>query len=784
MDRLPRIAIAGNPNSGKTSIFNCLTGLSQTVGNYAGVTVELKEGRAEHGGSAFRVVDLPGTYSLAAFSRDELVARDYVVEERPDAVLNVVDATNLERNLYITVQLMEMRAPLVIALNMADLAEEQGIRIDAVRLGRLLGARVVPTVGSRGRGLDEALAACAELLADMEAPALRFSGRGHSGGKERAAVLPADRISGPLPGSAMEDEAENHALRPSASGHDSVPPPRETKSRETHERPALVTYGHMVEGEVARLALLVGAEERLAERYAPRWVAAKLIEGDAAVAGHVRELAPDAAGVLEVAAADSGRRIAAHFGADAATIIAERRYGFAAGAIRECVRFPAAAGRSLTERIDAVACSRWAGPVILAAVVYAMFFAVFKIGEEWGWLFGRSPKGWADALFAWMASAAAPLASRWPLFGSLLVDGVIGGVGGVVSFVPLIFLLFLFVAVLEDSGYIARVAFMTDRPFRFFGLQGKSALAMIVSGGLGGGGCAVPGVLAARTLREEKDRLVTMLTVPFMNCGAKLPVFLMLVGAFFPGARARMLLLLWALSWLFALGAAWMLRRFVVRGEQTPFVMELPPYHRPTLRGALAHAWERTWTFLKKAGTILLAVNVLLWALMSFPRSAPEAPAASSGVDASSGATPGGARRSAELAASFAGRLGRLLEPISRLAGFGWRENISLIGGLAAKEVIVGTMGTAYSLGEADHENVESLSARLARDRGWNPLRALAMMIFVLVYSPCVATLAALKRETGSWRWPAFATLYTTALAFVLAVAVFQLGRLAGWGLS
>ncbi len=724
MDRLPRIAIAGNPNSGKTSIFNCLTGLSQTVGNYAGVTVELKEGRAEHGGSAFRVVDLPGTYSLAAFSRDELVARDYVVEERPDAVLDVVDATNLERNLYLTVQLMEMRAPLVIALNMADLAEEQGIRIDAARLGRLLGARVVPTVGSRGRGLDEALAACAELLAERERDTEKPSG------------------------------------------------------------PALVTYGHMVEGEVARLALLAGAEERLAARYAPRWVAVKLIEGDAAVARRVRELAPDSAAVLEAAAADSGRRIAAHFGADAATIIAERRYGFAAGAIRECVRFPAAARRSLTERIDAVACSRWAGPVILAAVVYAMFFAVFKIGEEWGWLFGRSPKGWADALFAWMASAAAPLAARWPLLGSLVVDGVIGGVGGVVSFVPLIFLLFLFVAVLEDSGYIARVAFMTDRPFRFFGLQGKSALAMIVSGGLGGGGCAVPGVLAARTLREEKDRLVTMLTVPFMNCGAKLPVFLMLVGAFFPGARARMLLLLWALSWLFALGAAWMLRRFVVRGEQTPFVMELPPYHRPTLRGALAHAWERTWTFLKKAGTILLAVNVLLWALMSFPRSAPEAPAASSGVDASSGATPGGARRSAELAASFAGRLGRLLEPISRLAGFGWRENISLIGGLAAKEVIVGTMGTAYSLGEADHENVESLSARLARDRGWNPLRALAMMIFVLVYSPCVATLAALKRETGSWRWPAFATLYTTALAFVLAVAVFQLGRLAGWGLS
>jgi len=725
LGKLPRIAIAGNPNSGKTSIFNRLTGLSQTVGNYAGVTVEIKEGRAERAGRAFRVIDLPGTYSLAAFSQDELIARDYVVEERPDVVLDVVDATNLERNLYLTVQLMEMRAPLVIALNMADLAEEQGVRIDATRLGRLLGARVVPTVGSQGRGLDEALEACAELLTG---------------------------------------QADNPEKRPG---------------------PAPVTYGHMVEGEVARLALLAGSEERLAARYEPRWVAAKLIEGDAAVAARVRELAPEAAGVLEAEAADSARRIVAHFGADAATIVAERRYGFAAGAIRECVRFPSGVRRSLTERIDAVACSRWAGPVILAAVVYAMFFAVFKLGDEWGWLFGRSPKGWADALFAWLASAAAPLAQGWPLLGSLLVDGVIGGVGGVVSFVPLIFLLFLFVAVLEDSGYIARVAFMTDRPFRVFGLQGKSVLAMIVSGGLGGGGCAVPGVLAARTLREEKDRLVTMLTVPFMNCGAKLPVFLMLVGAFFPDARARMLLLLWGLSWLFALGAAWALRRFVIRGEQTPFVMELPPYHRPTLRGALTHAWERTWTFLKKAGTILLAVNVVLWALMSFPRGAPERSALPSpAADASSGATRSGDRRSAELGNSLAGRLGRLLEPAGRLAGFGWRENIALIGGLAAKEVIVGTMGTAYSLGEADHENPASLSQRLTADPGWNRLRALAMMIFVLVYSPCVATLAALRRETGSWKWPAFATLYTTALAFVLAVAVYQGGLLLGWGLS
>ena len=715
----PRVAIAGNPNAGKTSIFNSLTGTLGAVANYPGVTVELRSATAELDGRRFEIVDLPGTYSLTAYSGEELVARNFVIEERPEVVLDVVDASNLERNLYLTVQLMEMRAPLVIALNMVDVARARGVEIDAHKLGQLLGVPVVPTVGNRGRGIDELMAAAAAV-------------------------------------------------------------------NDARPEPARVTYGHMVEGEVARLAFLAGADEKLTARYDPRWLAVKLLEKDQDVARRVRELSENPE-VLESAADESARRIERHFDEDPATIIAERRYGFAAGAIKECIRLTGQARQNRTDQIDAAVCNRYLGPMVLAAVVYGLFLAVFKIADG-SWIFGNSMVGWTEALFEWLGSLAAPLEGSVPVLHSLLADGVIGGVGGVVGFVPLIFVMFFFVAALEDSGYIARVAFIMDRLLKAFGLQGKSILAMIVSGGLGGGGCAVPGVMATRTLREEKDRLVTILVVPLMNCGAKMPVYLMLVAAFFAKHQARMLFLLWALSWCFALGAAWVLRKFVVKGKQTPFVMELPPYHLPTLKGVLQHTWERTWMYLKKAGTILLAVNVVLWALMYFPRLDVQKTAE---FDARAAAASEGGernailaeRRSAELASSAAGRMGSLLEPVSKWAGFKWRENLALIGGFAAKEVVVGTLGTAYSMGQVDPGAAESLSMRLRADPSWNPLRAFTLMIFVMVYAPCVVTLVVMRRETGSWKWPAFATLYTTVLAFVVATLVYQVGGLVGWGL-
>jgi ferrous iron transport protein B len=382
--------------------------------------------------------------------------------------------------------------------------------------------------------------------------------------------------------------------------------------------------------------------------------------------------------------------------------------------------------------------------------------------------------GW---LFEQLSGLVAPLEGPAPMLHSLLNDGIIGGVGGVMEFVPLIFIMFLFISVLEDTGYIARVAFILDRVLQTFGMQGKSILALVVSGGLGAGGCAVPGVMATRTLREEKDRLVTMLVVPFMNCGAKMPVYAMLIAAFFAESRTSMMVLLWALSWVVALCSAWVLRRFVIKGEQTPFVMELPPYHMPVPRSVLMHTWERTWMYIRKAGTIILALSIMLWAAMYFPRLPEPDPTTGAQVLSEDDAS------AQQLAGSFAGRLGRTLEPATRWAGFDWRTNIALVGGFAAKEVVVGTLGTVYSMGSStSDEEFETLSARLASDPGWNPLKAFALMIFVMLYAPCLVTVVMIRRESGSWKWALFATAYSTAVAFVLAAGVYQAGVLLGLG--
>ncbi len=797
-----RIAIAGNPNCGKSCLFNCLTGGTQEVGNFPGVTVEYAEGRADFNGEEVKVIDLPGTYSLTAYSRDELVARDYILKERPDIILNVVDANNLERNLYLTVQLFELGLPVVVALNMCDVAERRGMDIDVAALSRLFGAKVVKTVARNAEGLEELAAACQETRAK--------------------------------------------GLKPKPLGY----------SHELQEALA------PLEEEVERLPELLKGRPL-------RWVSLKLLEGDPDVKAELAHLGSKAQ-AAEKALEAAGRYLALHSGEDLSTAVAEARYGIAAGAARDCIRFSNVKRRRITDMIDRVVCNRFLGPVILVGVVYALFAFVFKLADEVAWLplFNGewvSPSGLFALFFEKLAEVVARLVSN-PTLLSLINDGIIGGVGGVLGFVPLIFFMFLFISALEDTGYIARVAFILDRALRSCGLQGKSILAMIVSGGLGGGGCAVPGVMSTRTLREERDRLVTILVAPMMNCGAKMPVYAVLIAAFFSHSRGPMMVLLWFLSWVFAMLSAFLLRRFVVKGEQTPFVMELPVYHVPTLRGVMMHTWTRTWLYIKKAGTIILAVSLLVWALMYFPRCdvsdleaahekaktefaesmrtlAPQlAVASAEDVDALVAAVAS-ARASWDkdrhrkmalkaddarglfahsvleaedaladhagkpsyeppkdvecylklrdkaaqvndevaqrrLLNSFAGKLGSLLTPISELAGFDWKLNIALIGGFAAKEVVVGTLGTAYSLGVVDPDNSQTLADRLASDPGWSPLKAFALMLFVMLYAPCVATLAVIRKETNSWGWALFSTGYTTALAFVVAALVYRIGMI------
>ena len=711
MSRPITIALAGNPNAGKTSVFNALTGARQHVGNYPGVTVEYKKGETQFRGRTVEVVDLPGTYSLTAYSPEELVARNYLIGQRPDVVVDVVDASNLERNLYLAVQLMELGVPLVICLNMVDVAKARGLKIDAAKLSELLGVPVVTTVARQGRGMEELLAAAVEL-------------------------------------------AESNP----------------------EWKPLNISYGSDVDQGVEELAaMLQGSQERHGLLSA-RWLAVKCLEGDREVIANVEQNPELAEKILPVC-----RRLASHvrhtMDDEPESVIADYRYGYIMGITRQVVTSEREMRMNLSDKLDKVLTHRLAGPLFLFAVLYAIYNFVFWASE--------GPVRWLEIAFGWLG-AAAEGALPPGVLRSLIVSGVIDGVGGVLGFAPLIAFMFFAIAIMEDSGYMARVAYIMDRLLRIFGLHGNSVMALIVGGGISGG-CAVPGVMATRTLKDPKARLATILAVPFMNCGAKLPVFSLLIAAFFAACQAEMLFILTLISWGLALLAAKLLRATVLRGEQAPFVMELPPYRAPTLKGLLIHTWERTWQYVKKAGTMILGVSILMWAGMSFPGlSAPQEAQWQQRIAAAPSQQARreqeAARASAQLAGTLAGRAGRALTVITDPLGFDWRTNVALVGGFAAKEVIVSTLGVAYSLGQVDPEESLGLSQRLAREKGWSPLAAFSLMIFVMIYAPCVATLVIIRRETGTWRWALFSLVYNTLIAYVLALAVFQGGRLLGLG--
>ncbi|MCF6176950.1 MAG: ferrous iron transport protein B [Victivallaceae bacterium] len=701
---MKKIAIAGNPNSGKTCLFNLLTGSMQRVGNYPGVTVELVSGEAKFGDEKVEIIDLPGTYSLNAYSQEEVVARNFIVDEKPDIIINVIDVSNLERNLYLTAQLIELEVPIILALNMVDVAEKKGLQIDIEQLSQVMGVKAVFTAANKRRGIDELKAVS---LAVLEQPT----------------------------------------------------------------KPHRLSYSHELQNVLPPLKKVIENHAEFCGHFPSRWVAVKLLEDDGVLLKKLNDnnnFAP-----INAALKIAKQQLRHHSNEESTTAVVEARYAFAGGVVRQTVKEPLISNRMLTDIIDRVVCQRFFGPLFLGLIVYLLFLFVFKCADDLTWIpvsfsFNEwvSPTGLCQLSF----DALGNLANQYitlPWLRSLVADGIIGGVGGVMSFVPLIFFMFLFLSVLEDSGYIARVAFILDRVLRIFGLQGKSILAMIVSGGFGAGGCAVPGVMATRTLRDEKDRLITILVAPFMNCGAKMPVYAMLIAAFFVNSRGLIMLVLWLLSWCFALGAAWVLRKTIFKGEQTPFVMELPVYHLPTLRGILTDTWNRTWMYIKKAATIILAINIIIWALMYYPRYEPTAEdVATKQVQAK------------QLQYSFAGRLGTALTPLSQFAGFDWRENIALVGGFAAKEVVLGTLGTAYAMENVDADNSQSLSERLAVDPDWDRLKAFVFLVFIMAYAPCFVTIAAIKKETGKWRWAIFSTVYSTTLAFVVAVLIYQVGLL------
>ena len=702
-DAVCRVAIAGNPNAGKTSVFNAITGARQRVGNYPGVTVERKTGRRLHHGVVLDVIDLPGTYSLTANSDEERIARDTLIDESPDVVVCVIDASNLERNLYLAVQLAELGVPLVVALNMIDVARSRGIDVDVAALERALGAPVVPTVGHRGEGIDALL----------------------------------DRI------------VERHAQ-----------PDRGDVGR-------TFSYGRAIDRALdAVTEALLSLDGAIAPERR-RWVAIKLVENDPGMRARFGR-----GGVL--AAVDRATdAIADATGTRAEVAIAQARYDAISGICRGAVRQPEHPRRTRTERIDAVVTHRVLGLPLFLALMYGVFQLTFAMGDplmdliEAG--FGRLGGG-VEAL--WPAGHA-------PLLRSLMVDAIIGGVGGVVVFLPNILLLFFAISLLEGSGYMARAAFIMDRLMQRIGLHGKSFIPMLI-----GFGCSVPAIMATRTLDNRRDRLVTMLVIPLVSCSARLPIYLLIIPAFFPPAwHAPMLFFIYIIGIVLAVVAARLLRRTVFRGETSLFLMELPPYRMPTLRRAVLDMWERGRIFLRKAGTMILGVTVVLWALTTFPRLSPDRagevirsdPALAARVAEAGGnpASDADLMATAQLEYSLAGRMGRAMEPVIGLMGFDWKIGTGLIGAFAAKEVFVAQMGTVYSIAGAD-ENSATLRDRLRR--AYSPLVAFCIMLYALISTPCLSTVAVMRRESNSWRWPLIQFWGLTAIAYVLTVVVYQVG--------
>ncbi len=733
------IALAGNPNAGKTTLFNNLTGSRQHVGNYPGVTVEKKEGPYQYNGHKFNIVDLPGTYSLTAYSLEEVVARDFLIQEQPGVVINIVDASNLERNLYLTLQFMELGMPVCIALNMIDMADNRGITIDHEKLSALLGVPVVPTIARSGKGKEELARAAVEIL---------------------------------------------------------------EKGREKSEK--RISYGVDIDTALDEMSEIIDAAQFLTHTYPTRWIALKYLENDEQILSIGKAADANIDEQLTAIADKVADHIKSTLNSYPEAVIADHRYGYIKSILkRDVISYGGDRNRLfISDKIDKVVVNRFAGPLIMLAVLFGLYHFTFTYSEL--------PVAWMEGLFGWMGGM---VEAHMPegLLKSLIISGVIDGVGGVLGFVPLIMFMFFGIAILEDSGYLARVAFMLDRVFRVFGLHGSSVMAFIVSGGIAGG-CAVPGVMATRTLKSRKERIATLLTVPFMNCGAKLPVFALLVAAFFAQREALMMFGITLAAWAGALLVAKFLRITVVKGAATPFVMELPPYRMPTFKGLAIHTWERTWQYIKKAGTVILGISILLWAMMTYPglpeerrqvfegeRQAllsglPDSVTQQLQESESAGILSNDAQEAqsklyriesaeaeAALRHSIAGRIGTGLEALSSWAGFDWRTNIALVGGFAAKEVIVATLGTAYSMGEVDPEESQPLSQKLVESPKWSPLVALSLIVFVMFYAPCFVSVVCIVREAGSWKWGAFSMAFNTVLAFLLATAVYQIGKLIGY---
>ncbi len=695
--RTINVALVGNPNCGKTSLFNFASGAHGHVGNYSGVTVDATEAHASFFGYEFNLTDLPGTYSLSCYSPEELYVREHLTEKMPDVVINVIDASNLERNLYLTTQLVDMNLRMVCALNMYDEFERRGDHVEIDTLSKLFGMPMVPTSFKNGTGVKELFRTVIQVY-----------------------------------------EGTHKA------------------SRHFH-----INYGHEIEDGIAHIQKYLKADEHITQHYSTRYLALKLLEHDSQVLDY---LGKHMAGEqrmqdfrdLTNARDKASARVKEETGDDSETAIMDAKYGFINGALTEAGYKTGTKEDTYktTHLIDGVLSHKYFGFPIFFLLLYVMFETTFSLGQY--------PMDWIEELVAWLGDKLTVTMPDGPLK-AMLVDGVIGGVGSVIVFLPQILILYFFISLMEDSGYMARAAFIMDKLMHKMGLHGKSFIPLIM-----GFGCNVPAVMATRTIESRRSRIITMMVLPFMSCSARLPIYIMITGTFFSlQCRSWVMLSLYAIGIAMAVVVSKIFSSLVIKGEDTPFVMELPPYRWPTAKAIARHTWEKGKEYLKKMGGIILVASIIVWALGYFPHNE---------------SLP----REQQQEQSYIGRMGKAIEPIFTPQGFNWKLDVSLLAGVGAKEIVASTIGVLYSGDDSfaddeefsdDNEKYTHLR-QLMFNEGITPLTAYAYLIFILLYFPCIATIAAIKNETGSWRWATFAALYTTIVAWIMSALIYQIGGL------
>ncbi|MFA9389173.1 MAG: ferrous iron transport protein B [Prolixibacteraceae bacterium] len=714
------IALVGNPNCGKTTLFNYASGSKERVGNYAGVTIDAKEAKFKQGNYSFLISDLPGTYSITEYSPEELFVRNHIAEKRPDIVVNVVDASNLERNLFLTTQLIDMNIKVVIALNMYDELLEKSAKFDYTHLGEMMGIPIVPTVASKGKGLKELFNRIVEVY------------------EERDPIV-----------------------------------------RHIH-----INYGEDIEPSIRKIQKELRKDKLPGTHYSTRFLSIKLLENDVFTQQLISKHS-NAQEIVKVANQETSR-LEQLLHDQSETLIADAKYGFIAGALKETYRNGPQARRDQSRRIDQFMTHKIWGFPIFIFFIWLTFQATFTLGAY--------PMEWMDSGIGWISSVL----GSWIPNGALkdmLIDGIIGGVGGVIVFMPNILILFFFISLMEDSGYMARAAFIMDKLMHKMGLHGKSFIPLIM-----GFGCNVPAVMATRTLDNRNDRLLTMLIIPFMSCSARLPVYVLLISAFFVSYQGAILFLIYAIGIFFAVLMGLFFKKTLFAKKEVPFVMELPPYRMPTLRNTTIHMWHKGSQYLTKMGTVILFASILIWAMGYYPRNVKysnDYTAMHAKVEASTILTSEQKTEQIERIElqqeeerqekSYIGKIGHFIEPAIKPLGFDWKIGMSIITGMAAKEIVVSSMGVLYNASMNADENSQSLKTKLQEqtytsgsrvgEKVFSPLVAFGLMIFVLIYFPCVAVIAAIKKE-ADWKWATFTMFYTTAIAWIAAFGIYQIGSL------